>query len=81
MTGERISNDTVLRITVSKHVDRQLLTEIEASDLSYEGFGLLIVDIVRHGAQAYKVPEDAIWDWVEKERNHPTTPIIELKPN
>jgi hypothetical protein len=38
-------------------------------------YGLLIADLVRHVARAFKVGEDAVWEWVDKERGHPTTPI------
>jgi hypothetical protein len=75
-----MSNEPVLQITVTKEPNG-MLTSIGASDLSHEGFGLLVVDIIRHGAKAWNVSEDAIWEWIDKERYHPTTPITELKPN
>lgn len=42
----------------------------------YEAYGLLICDLARHVARAFHVSEDEVWEWVEKERYHPTTEII-----
>ena len=44
---------------------------------NYQMYGMLICDLVRHTANAFKVTEDAIWEWVELERNKPTTKITE----
>jgi len=44
-------------------------------DDNYKGYGLLICDLVRHVAGAFKVDEDEVWEWVDKERIHPTTSI------
>jgi hypothetical protein len=44
---------------------------------SHEHYGLLICDLVRHVAHAFKVDEDDVWEWVDKERKNPTT---EVKP-
>lgn len=45
---------------------------------SYEAYGLLICDLVRHTAKAFGVDEDNVWEWVDKERNRPTTDIKEV---
>jgi len=42
---------------------------------THETYGLLIADLVRHVARAFKVGEEDVWEWVDKERGHPTTPI------
>ena len=42
---------------------------------THESYGLLIADLVRHVARAFKVSEDNVWEWVDKERRHPTTKI------
>ena len=42
---------------------------------SHSGYGLLICDLVRHVANAFKVDEDDVWEWVDKERHHHTTDI------
>jgi hypothetical protein len=42
---------------------------------SHEAYGLLVCDLVRHVATAFQVPEDAVWEWVDKERYHHTTEI------
>lgn len=42
---------------------------------THETYGLLIADLVRHVARAFKVTEDEVWEWVDKERRRPTTAI------
>jgi hypothetical protein len=42
---------------------------------SHEHYGLLICDLVRHVARAFKVVEADVWEWVDKERRNPTTRI------
>jgi hypothetical protein len=42
---------------------------------SHEHYGLLICDLVRHVARAFKVDEADVWKWVDKERNSPTTDV------
>lgn len=41
-------------------------------DWTHEHYGLLIADLVRHVAATYHVHENRVWEWVEKERRHPT---------
>lgn len=56
--------------------DDSIVTNIHPTpDLTYEGYGLLICDLVRHVASAFKVDEDDVWEWVDKERRHHTTDI------
>lgn len=42
-------------------------------DDTHEGYGLLVADLVRHVARAFKVDEDDVWEWVDKERHRQTT--------
>lgn len=42
---------------------------------NHETYGLLIADLVRHVARAFSVEEEDVWEWVDKERHHPTTKI------
>ncbi|HXP75848.1 MAG TPA: hypothetical protein VN823_17020 [Stellaceae bacterium] len=42
---------------------------------SHRHYGLLIWDLVRHVSRAFKVAEDDVWEWVDKERRRPTTEI------
>jgi hypothetical protein len=42
---------------------------------THESYGLLIADLVRHVARAFDVGEEEVWEWVDKERHHPTTAI------
>jgi hypothetical protein len=38
---------------------------------SYETYGILICDLVRHVANAFDVKEEAVWRWVDLERAQP----------
>lgn len=42
---------------------------------THKHYGLLVADIVRHTARAFAVSEADVWEWVDKERKRPTTPI------
>ena len=55
--------------------DNKATTSINPRDLTYRHFGLLIADTVRHVAKAFNVSEDEVWEWVEKERDKPSTEI------
>jgi hypothetical protein len=44
---------------------------------SHQHYGLLICDLVRHVSRAFKVREDDVWEWVDKERRRPTTEITQ----
>lgn len=46
---------------------------------SYEHYGMLVCDLVRHIAASFQVKEDAVWEWVDKERHHNTTDIMRLQ--
>ena len=56
-------------------------THLYPAERSYEQYGILIADVVRHVANAFKIHEDEVWKWVEKERYRQTSPVIEVKPN
>jgi hypothetical protein len=45
----------------------------EGSD--HRVYGLLICDAVRHVARAFKVREEDVWEWVDKERAKPTAEV------
>jgi hypothetical protein len=40
-------------------------------------YGVLICDLVRHVAAAFKVDEDDVREWVDRERQGPTTEITQ----
>ena len=61
--------------------DGKIQTHLYPKERTYGQYGISIADIVRHVAKAYKVNEDDVWEWVDKERYHPTSPVTELKPN
>jgi hypothetical protein len=45
---------------------------------SHREYGILICDLVRDVANAFKVDEDNVWEWVHKERRNPTSPVTRL---
>ena len=59
--------------------DGKTITHLHPGERTHEQYGILIADIVRHIANAFKVREDEVWEWVDKERRHPTTDVEELK--
>jgi hypothetical protein len=61
--------------------DDKIQTHLYPGERSYKQYGILIADIVRHVANAFKVDENDVWEWVDKERYHHTSPAIEIKPN
>ncbi len=61
--------------------DGQLQTHLYPGEMGYQEYGTLIATLVRHVANAFKVREDDVWEYVDKERCEPTTPISELKVN
>ncbi len=61
--------------------DGQLQTHLYPGEMGYEEYGTLIASLVRHVANAFKVRENDVWEWVDKERYEPTAPISELKLN
>ena len=61
--------------------DGRIQTHLYPGERSYQQYGILIADIVRHVANAFHVHENDVWEWVDKERDHPTSPVTEVKPN
>lgn len=45
---------------------------------TYKDYSLMICDIVRHLANAFKVDVSQMWDLIDKERENPTTAIDNL---
>ena len=43
--------------------------------MTHEHYGLLICDLIRHVAACFKVSEDDIFEWIERERDKPTTKL------
>ncbi len=59
--------------------DGKMVTAIHAAEGdTYKCYGTMICDIVRHVARAFEVPEEAVWEWVDKERDHQTSNIEEV---
>jgi hypothetical protein len=55
--------------------DKKIVCHIHPGNKNHTHYGLLICDLVRHVARAFKVDEDAVWEWVDKERRKPTSEI------
>jgi hypothetical protein len=64
-------------LVIMFEADGQVVCHIHPSKTasSHEHYGLLICDLVRHVARAFKVDEADVWEWVDKERHSPTTGI------
>jgi hypothetical protein len=61
--------------------DGKVQTHLFPEERGYREYGILIADLVRHVANAFKVRDNDVWEWVDRERDHPTSPAIEIKPN
>lgn len=69
----RIENPLVIMF---KEPDGSVVCHIHPDEeITYEHYGLMICDLVRHVSRAFKVDEAAVWTWVDKERHAPTTVI------
>jgi hypothetical protein len=70
----RIANPLVIMFADERG---EVICHIDPSEHcpTHETYGLLIADLVRHVARAFNVSEEAVWEWVDKERGHPTSPI------
>jgi hypothetical protein len=61
--------------------DDKVRTYLYPGGRSYKQYGVLIAGFVRHVANAFKVDEKDVWEWVDQERYHQTSPANEIKPN
>lgn len=68
-------------IMVFENDDGNVQTHLFPEERTYKQYGILIADLVRHVANAFHVDESSVWEWVDKERSNPTSPVAELKPN
>jgi hypothetical protein len=55
--------------------DGSVVTRVHPGNHTYEHYGMLVCDLTRHIARAFQVDEEAVWEWVDKERHRPTTNI------
>ena len=83
MSGEKDEKEMEIDspIIIVFENDGQLQTHLYPGAMTYGEYGTLIASLVRHVANAFKVQENDVWEWVDKERYDPTTPVSELKPN
>jgi hypothetical protein len=64
-------------VIMFEHEDKIICHLHPRKNDSHKGYGLIVCDLVRHVAKAFKVDEDDVWEWVDKERYHYTTDIQE----
>ncbi len=80
-SGRRTGGRSVrARESAGRHVqqDGKVVCQIHpAKGLDHTHYGLVICDLVRHVARAFRVDEDEVWKWVDKERRHPTTDVTQ----
>lgn len=50
-------------------------------DYTYQHYGLIIADVIRHVAAAYKVSEEDVFEWVQKEMDRPSTKLSGGRPS
>lgn len=57
----------------------EIICHLHPQGHTYEEYGLLVCDLVRHVARAFKVEEEQVWEWVDKERHSPTTKVTQAQ--
>lgn len=45
----------------------------DKSKHTHAHYGLLVADLVKHVAKCFGVSDEDVWEWVDKERENPTT--------
>lgn len=78
-----MTDESILAVLIEKTPNQKLQTtmEINPQYARASALGLLIADTIRHLSKATGIDESEIFEWVEKERDHPTTEVETLKPN
>jgi hypothetical protein len=66
-------------VIMFKDDDGKVLCHLYPDEMDHRHYGLLVCDLVRHVAAAFKVAEKDVWDWVDKERNRPTTELNTIR--
>jgi hypothetical protein len=73
MTDEQKSVIDPLIIMYTNPADNKLTTQLHFPEgWGHEHYGLIVCDLVRHIANYFRVEEDAVWEWVDRERHHHT---------
>jgi hypothetical protein len=73
-------NPLVLKdpLVVMFQQDGKLVCHIHpAEGIDHKHYGLAICDLVRHVARAFRVDEADVWEWVDKERQRPTSEVTQ----
>lgn len=81
MFGKKQAERNVIQVEqplviMFKEPGGNIVCHIHPDETSYQHYGMLICDLARHVARAFKVDEAAVWEWVDKERRNPTTDIV-----
>ena len=66
-------------VIMFKDEDGKILCHLYPDQCDHRHYGLLVCDLVRHVAAAFKVRENDVWEWVDKERNKPTTNLQTIR--
>ena len=78
-----MSNSSPMRIEqplvlMFRAPDGTVITHLYPGDLKVSHYGILVADLVRNIAAHFKVDDSAVWSWVDRERDNPTSPVIRL---
>jgi hypothetical protein len=60
-------------IVVFRHDEGDKICHLQPT--RYEGYGLLICDLFRHVTRCFKVNEEDVFEWIQKELHKPTATI------
>jgi hypothetical protein len=70
----RIENPLVMMFNTPDGV----ICHVHPGEFTHEHYGILVCDLVRHVANAFKVNESDVWHWVDAERNRPTSSATQV---
>ena len=66
-------------VIMFKDEEGKVLCHLYPEECDHRHYGLLVCDLVRHVAAAFKVPEKDVWEWVDKEWQNPTTRLQSVR--
>ena len=66
-------------VVMFKGPEGEVICHLHPEGYTYQHYGLLVADFVRHIANAFNVKEEAVWEWVDKERYHQTSPVTKVQ--
>lgn len=65
-------------VIMFEHDDKIICHLYPRKNDTYQGYGLLICDLIRHTAKAFKVDEENVFEWVKREYLNPTGNISKV---